>query len=72
MTIVGVALAAALITAVATLVVSLQNYMIDGATKKYGDWQVEFPDVDASFIQTQEADSRVANIVSYKTLAMRF
>ena len=32
-TIVGVALAAALITAVATLVVSLQNYMIDGATK---------------------------------------
>lgn len=67
-TIVGVALAAALITAVATLVVSLQNYMIDGATKKYGDWQVEFPDVDASFIQTQEADSRVANVVSYKNI----
>ena len=48
-TVVGVALSAALITAVATFVVSLQTYMVNGAIAKYGDWQVAFVDVDSPF-----------------------
>ena len=44
-TVIGVALSAAMITAVSTFAVSLQNYMVNGAIQKYGDWHVEFLDV---------------------------
>ena len=57
-TIIGVALSAALITAVSVFAVSLQNYMINGAVKKYGDWHVQFTDVDDSFVQEQAEESR--------------
>lgn len=63
-TIVGVALSAALITAVAAFAVSLQNYMINGAVVKYGDWHIMFPDVDSAFVQEQAADSRAADVTS--------
>ncbi len=62
-TIVGVALSTALITAVATFAVSLQDYMVRGAIEKYGDWQVSFPDVDAAFVKEQAEDSRVEKVV---------
>ncbi|RCX07590.1 putative ABC transport system permease protein [Anaerobacterium chartisolvens] len=67
-TIVGVVLSAALITAVATFSVSLQTYMVNGAIMKYGNWHVEFPDVDTSFVQEQADDSRVANIASFENI----
>lgn len=67
-TIVGVALSAALITAVATFAVSLQNYMVGGAVMKYGNWHVAFPDADSSFVQEQADDSRVANIASFENI----
>ena len=51
-TILGVALSAALITAVATFAVSLQTYMINGAIMKYGDWHVGFMDVDSCLLYT--------------------
>lgn len=60
-TIIGVVLSTAMITAVATFAVSLQNYMVIGATKKYGDWHVEFLDVSSTFVQERTEDSEVAN-----------
>ena len=53
-TIIGVVLSAAMITAVAVFVVSLQSYMINGAAEKYGGWAVEFLDVPQSFIEEQQ------------------
>lgn len=41
-TILGVILSAAMITAVASFAISLQQYMVKGAEQKYGDWQVAF------------------------------
>lgn len=67
-TIVGVVLSAALITAVATFAVSLQTYMVNGAVMKYGNWHVAFPDADTSFVQEQADDSRVANIASFENI----
>lgn len=67
-TIVGVVLSAALITAVATFAVSLQSYMINGAIMKYGNWHVAFPDADTSFVQEQADDSRVVNIASFENI----
>lgn len=58
-TIIGVALSSALITAVACFAVSLQNYMVNGAISKYGNWHVEIPDADISFIQDQTENSSV-------------
>ena len=67
-TIIGVALSAALITAVTTFAVSLQTYMVNGAITKSGNWHVEFPDVDASFLEEQASDSRVASAVSFENI----
>lgn len=67
-TIVGVVLSAALITAVATFAVSLQTYMVNGAIMKYGSWHVAFPNVDSSFVQEQAGDSRVKNIASFENI----
>lgn len=72
-TIIGVVLSAAMITAVATFGVSLLNYMTNGAAQKYGDWHVEFLDVDSSFVQERTHDEEVANTavlenIGYATL----
>ena len=48
-TIIGVILSAAMITAVTTFGVSLMNYMAEVAASKYGDWQVAYLDADSSF-----------------------
>lgn len=67
-TIIGVALSAALITAVATFAISLQNYMVNGAIVKYGDWHAAFPNVDSGFVQKQTEDSRVSRVVSFENI----
>lgn len=67
-TIIGVALASALITAVSTFGISLINYLTKGAAEKYGHWQVEFSDTSASFLQEQAADSRVEQAVSFENI----
>ena len=59
-TVIGVILSAAMITAVTTFSVSLLNYMIKGATVKYGGWHVEFLDVDSSFAEARARDAGVA------------
>lgn len=67
-TIIGVALSALMISAVATFAVSLQNYMINGAIAKYGGWHVAFSDEDSGFISEQAGDSRVKNIASFENV----
>ena len=67
-TIIGVVLSAAMITAIATCAVSLQNYMINGAIKKYGDWHVAFLDVPSSFVQNRAQDKKVSQTASYENI----
>ena len=67
-TVIGVALSAAMITAVSTFAVSLQNYMVNGAIQKYGGWHVEFLDVPPSFVREQAADSRVAETAAFEEI----
>lgn len=67
-TVIGVILSAAMITAVATFAVSLQNYMVNGAIVKYGTWHVEFLDVDSSFVQERTKDDRVASTAAIENI----
>ncbi len=67
-TVIGVILSAAMITAVATFSVSLQSYLINGAVAKTGDWHIEIPDTDSSFVEEQAADSRIANAVALQNI----
>ncbi|MBF8984521.1 FtsX-like permease family protein [Lutibacter sp. B2] len=67
-TVIGVILSAAMITAVATFAVSLQNYMVNGATQKYGGWHVAFLDVDSSFVQERTHDHGVANTATFENM----
>jgi putative ABC transport system permease protein len=67
-TVIGVVLSAAMITAVAIFAVSLQNYMVNGATQKYGGWHVEFLDVDSSFVQERTFDKGVANTATFENI----
>lgn len=61
-TIIGVVLSAAMITAVATFGVSLLNYMVKGATARYGGWHAGFLDVDSTFVQEQANDEAVIHM----------
>ncbi len=67
-TVIGVALSAAMITAVAAFSVSLQSYLINGAAAKSGDWHIEIPDAASSFVQEQAEDSRVADAVTLQNI----
>ena len=49
--VIGVILSSAMLTAVFTLMISLQNVLYEDAFKKYGNWQVEF--FDCTQKQTQ-------------------
>ncbi len=67
-TIVGVVLSAAMITAVATFGTSLLNYLTNGSIAKYGDWHVEFVDVDSSFAAKQASNDKVANTAEFENI----
>ena len=67
-TIIGVILSAAMITAVATFGVSLLNYLANGAAQKYGGWHVEFLDVNSSFAQERTHDKGVANTAAFENM----
>lgn len=67
-TIIGVILSAAMITAVATFAISLQNYMVSGAIVKYGDWHVEFLDVDSSFVQKRTHDDGALKTTKFQNI----
>ena len=57
-----------MITAVATFAVSLLNYVVNGSIVKYGDWHVEFLDVDASFVQERTHDDGVAGTAIFENI----
>jgi putative ABC transport system permease protein len=67
-TVIGVVLSAALITAVTTFGVSLLNYMASGAAQKYGGWHVKFEDVDSSFVERQASNDKVANTETFENI----
>jgi len=67
-TIIGVVLSAAMITAVATFGVSLLNYMANGAAQRYGGWHVAFLDVDSSFVQERTHDKEIANTATFENI----
>ncbi len=67
-TVIGVILSAAMITAVATFAVSLLNYMVNGSIVKYGSWHVEFLDTPASFVQERTLDEGVASSVTFQNI----
>lgn len=65
-TIIGVILSTALITAVVTFGTSLLNFLIKGSIVKNGGWQVEFLDVDSAFVQERTHDKGVANTATFE------
>ncbi|MBV7271877.1 ABC transporter permease [Clostridium sp. PL3] len=67
-TVIGVVLSAAMITAVATFGVSLLNYLANGAAQKYGGWHVEFLNVPSSFVQERIHDEKVANTAAFENI----
>jgi putative ABC transport system permease protein len=67
-TIIGVVLSAAMITAVATFGTSLLNFLVNGSIVKYGGWHVEFLDVDSSFVQERTHDNGVANTAAFENI----
>lgn len=67
-TIIGVVLSAAMITAVATFAVSLQNYLINSSAVKYGSWHVEFLDVDSAFLQERSHDKGVRDTATIENI----
>lgn len=64
-TIIGVMLSTAMITAVATFAISLQSYLANGATVKYGDWHVAFTNTSDTLLPEQTSDARVAHTAVY-------
>ena len=67
-TIIGVVLSAAMITAVATFGTSLLNLMVNTSIVKYGNWHVEFLDVDPSFVQARTHDKEVAKTAAFENI----
>lgn len=67
-TIIGVVLSAAMITAVATFAVSLQNYLINSSAVKYGSWHVAFLDVDSAFLQERSHDKGVRDTATIENI----
>lgn len=67
-TIIGVVLSAAMITAVATFGVSLLNFLINSSIAKNGDWHVEFVDVPAAFVQERSRDEGVAQTAAFENI----
>ena len=67
-TIIGVVLSTGMITAVATFGTSLLNFLVNGSIVKYGGWQVEFLDVDSSFVQERTHDIGVANTAAFENI----
>lgn len=67
-TVIGVALSAALFTAVATFGTSLLQYLINSSIAKCGNWYLNFVDVDADFVQERAADFEVTDAVTFENI----
>lgn len=67
-TIIGVILSAAMITAVASFGTSLLNYLVNSSIAKYGGWHIAFTDVDSSFVQDRSRDKEVKNAAAFENI----
>ena len=67
-TIVGVVLSTAMITAIATFGTSLLNYLIKSSIAKYGDWHVELLDVTSSFVEAQKNNNYVSDTAEFTNI----
>lgn len=67
-TIIGVALSAALVTAGASFGVSLLSYMVDGAKTRTGSWHAAFKEVSSSFAKERTKDKEAEESVITKNL----
>lgn len=67
-TIIGVILSAAMITAVATFGTSLLNFLVTGSIEKYGNWHVEFLEASSDFIKEKTNDDEVINVSSFENI----
>lgn len=67
-TVIGVILSAAMITAVATFGTSLLHFLVNGSVEKYGDWHAAFLDVDSAFVEARAADQGVAGTAFYENV----
>jgi putative ABC transport system permease protein len=67
-TVIGVVLSAAMITAVATFGTSLLDYMANGAAQRYGGWHVKFENVDSSFAAKQASTDKVADTATFENI----
>lgn len=67
-TVIGVILSAAMITAVATFGTSLLNFLVNGSIAKYGGWHIEFLDVDFSFVQERTHDNGAADTAAFENI----
>ncbi len=70
-TIIGVVLSAAMITAVTTFGVSLMNYMTNGAIIKYGDWHVQFWMLILLLYRNRKSMMKLQILQHLKILAMQ-
>lgn len=67
-TIIGVILSAAMLTAVTTSISSLQSYMHDCAVYQEGDWHISFEEMPAADMEQLSADSLVESAVYAQNL----
>lgn len=67
-TIIGVVLSAAMITAVVTLGTSLLNFLVNSSIMEHGNWHVEFLDVDSSFVNDRTHDNGVSNTAAFENI----
>ncbi|GAA0735294.1 ABC transporter permease [Clostridium oceanicum] len=67
-TIIGVILSAAMITAVATFGISLLSYMANGAAHKSGNWHVKFLDTPSSFVEKRSKNEKISNSVTFQNI----
>lgn len=67
-TVIGVAMSAAMITAVAAFGVSLLHYLAEGAAEKYGGWHIACLDADASYAREWANDENAADTVFFENI----
>ncbi len=67
-TIAGVILSAAMITAVAAFAASLQSYMVQGAVMKYGGWHVAFADVSAAVLHEISSNDEAEGVSVFENI----
>lgn len=67
-TIIGVVLSTAMITAIATFGTSLLNYLIKSSIAKYGGWHVELLEATSSSVDAQKNNKHVSDTATFTNI----